>query len=133
NNEEVATNDISYISNNIFLKTNFSFDYKRFSFGSSLTFNQLINSINRQGFSEHQTTFLLSQVINFKWQINEKNKVLTNFSINNSVSKISELFTEYVLTDYRTLSTTIGEFNKMRNTSATFNYQYGKWSDRFLL
>ena len=133
NNEEVATNDISYISNNIFLKTNFSFDYKRFSFGSSLTFNQLINSINRQGFSEHQTPFLLSPVINFKWQINEKNKVLTNFSINNSVSKISELFTEYVLTDYRTLSTTIGEFNKMRNTSATFNYQYGKWSDRFLL
>ncbi|KIC64805.1 hypothetical protein RM51_02530 [Chryseobacterium taiwanense] len=131
--DEVAFNNTSYINNNVFLKANFSFDYKKFSFVSSLTFNQYINSINNKNVTEHQTPFFLSPVVNFKWQVNEKNKIFTNFSINNTLSKISELYTDYVLADYRTLITTRGDFRKMRNTSATLNYQYGKWSDRFLL
>jgi hypothetical protein len=65
------------------------------------------------------------------WEINDKNKITSSYSYNTTNAKVIDVFSDFVLTGFRSFSKGTSNFNQLNASNIVFNYQLGNWSDRF--
>jgi len=123
-------NRTSYQVNDLYFKTKYRFKIKNFGLVGKLDFHQLFNQFENNNPS-NQNPFFINPSIGVDWKINNKNKVFYSYLYNNTNAKTLDVYSDFVLTGFRSFSKGTGNFNQLQASSIIFNYQLGNWSDRF--
>jgi hypothetical protein len=71
--------------------------------------------------------------IGFKWNINNKNRLFSQYIYNARLINLSNSFLDYALTNYQNLIRGTGKTDLLRSNMIFTNYSYGTWSSRFLV
>ena len=124
-------NETSYSVNNLYFKTKYLLKFNKFDVFTMLDFHQLSNNLNIDNSSIKQNPFFINPSIGFNWEINSNNKINTSYSYNTTNAKALDVFSDFILTGFRSFSKGTGGFNQLNASNLTFNYELGNWSDRF--
>ena len=124
-------NETNYQVNDLYLKSKYRLKMKDFGIVGKLDFHQLFNRLENNNASSNQNPFFINPSLGFDWKINDKNKITSSYSYNTTNAKNLDVFSDFVLTGFRSFSKGTGDFNQLDASSVVFNYQLGNWSDRF--
>lgn len=123
-------NNTFYSSNDLYFKSKYRLKINNFSFTGKLDAHQLFNQSEDIGVTKQQP-FFINPTISFDWEINKKNKILASYAYNTTNAKILDVYSNYVLTGFRSFSKGTGTFNQLDASTLVLNYQLGNWSDQF--
>tara|TARA_R110002111_G_scaffold74771_1_gene118712 strand:- start:931 stop:3603 length:2673 start_codon:yes stop_codon:yes gene_type:complete len=124
-------NRATYRINDLYFKAKYRYKFGNIGLATNLAFHQLFNTFENQDISDAQNPFFINPSLGLDWKINDKNKIITNYSYNTINAGILDVYDNFVLTGFRSFSAGTGNFNQLDASSLTFNYQLGNWSDRF--
>ena len=124
-------NKTTYTVNDLYFKSKFRYKFGKIGLVGNLNFHQLFNTFENQNTSDSHNPFFINPSVGLDWKINDKNKIITNYSYNTTNAGILDVYDNFVLTGFRSFSTGTGNFNQLDASSLTLNYQLGNWSDRF--
>lgn len=124
-------NQTNYQVNDLYLKSKYRLKIKDFGVVGKLDVRQLFNHLENNNISSNQNPFFINPSLGFDWKINDKNKITSSYSYNTTNAKVLDVFSDFVLTGFRSFSQGTGNFNQLDVSNAIFNYQLGNWSDRF--
>ncbi len=124
-------NQTNYQVNDLYFKSKYRLKIKDFGLTGKLYFHQLFNQVENNNTTSNQNPFFINPSIGFDWKINDKNKIISSYSHNTTNAKIIDVYSDFVLTGFRSFSKGTGNFNQLDASSLVFNYQLGNWSDRF--
>jgi hypothetical protein len=136
-NETVTSQPIGYQNHNeyqvndLYLKGKYRYKMGDFSLVGRLDFHQLFNNLKSDSNTSRQNPFFINQSLGFDWKINDKNKIISTFTQSTTNAEILDIYSDFVLTGYRSFSKGTGNFDQLRSSSVTLNYQLGNWTDRF--
>ena len=126
-------NNVTYSTNDLYLKSKYRFKFQTIAFLTSLNFHQLNNTLDKNENSQIQNIFFINPKLGFDWEINEKNKIQTSYSFNTTNSTIFEVYGDYINTSFRTFEKGSDTFNQFNSSSIQFNHEYGNWGDKFFM
>ena len=130
-------NNINYSSNNLYFKTKYRLKLNNdVSLIGKLNFHQLFNKLiqdSQEFFKSKQHPFFINPTVALEWEINNKNKTYISFTNSTSNAKIIDVYSNYILTGFRSFSKGIGSFDQLNTSTLVFNYQLGDWSDNFFV
>tara|TARA_B110000037_G_scaffold196948_1_gene234608 strand:- start:76 stop:2733 length:2658 start_codon:yes stop_codon:yes gene_type:complete len=124
-------NETKYQVNNLYLKSKYRLKIKDFGIVGKFNINQLFNRLENNDALSSQNPFFINPSLGFDWKINDKNKITSTYSYNTTNAKVLDVFSDFVLTGFRSFSKGTGNFNQLDASSVVFNYQLGNWTDRF--
>ncbi|BAO75671.1 TraB/GumN family protein [Winogradskyella sp. PG-2] len=124
-------NKLLYSSNDLYFKSKYRFKFGNIGLAAKANFHQLFNRLENFNSSQSQNPFFINPSITLDWKINDKNKIITNYSYNTTNANALDVYDNFVLTGFRSFSTGTGDFNQLDASSLNVNYQLGNWSDRF--
>lgn len=124
-------NQTNYQVNNLYLKSKYRLKIKDLDIVAKLDVHQLFNHLENSNTTSNQNPFFINPNLGFDWKINDKNKIISSYSYNTTNTKVLDVFSNFVLTGFRSFSQGTGNFNQLNASSVAFNYQLGNWSDRF--
>lgn len=122
-----------YQVNDIYFKSKYRLKIKNFGLTGKLDLHQLFNKLENNNGQSDQNPFFINPIVSFDWKINDKNKVASSYSFNNTNAKTLDVYSDFVLTGFRSFSKGTGNFNQLQASTVIFNYQLGNWSDRFFV
>jgi predicted xylose isomerase-like sugar epimerase len=131
NNPTDYQNKTSYQVNDLYLKSKYRLKINDFGIVGKLNVHQLFNRLENNGVSNNQSPFFINPNLGFDWKINDSNKITSSYSYNTTNARVLDVFSDFVLTGFRSFSKGTGNFNQLDASSLVFNYQLGNWSDRF--
>tara|TARA_B110001454_G_scaffold158436_1_gene147756 strand:+ start:1 stop:1185 length:1185 start_codon:yes stop_codon:yes gene_type:complete len=124
-------NETKYQVNDLYLKSKYRLKIKDFGIVGKLNVYQLFNRLENNDASSIQNPLFINPSLGFDWKINDKNKITSSYSYNTTNASILDVYSDFVLTGFRSFSKGTGNFNQLDTSSLVFNYQLGNWSDRF--
>lgn len=124
-------NETNYQVNDLYLKSKYRLKIKDFGIVGKLDIHQLFNRLENNNVSSTQNPFFINPSLGFDWKINDKNKITSSYSYNTTNAKVLDVFSDFVLTGFRSFSKGTGSFNQLDASNVVFSYQLGNWSDRF--
>lgn len=124
-------NQTTYQVNDLYFKSKYRLKINDVGIVGKLNVHQLFNRLENNGNSSNQNPFFINPNIGFDWKINDKNKITSSYSYNNTNAKVLDVYSDFVLTGFRSFSKGTGNFRQLASSSLVFNYQLGNWSDRF--
>lgn len=124
-------NQTSYQVNDLYLISKYRLKINDFDITGKLEVHQLFNRLENNNLTSTQNPLFVNPSLGFDWEINDKNKVTTSYSYDATNAKILDVFSDFVLTGFRSFAKGIGNFNQLDASSLVFNYQLGNWNDRF--
>ncbi len=130
-NPDGYQNETTYQVNDLYFKSKYRLKIKNFGIVGKLDIHQLFNHLENNDASSSQNPFFINPSLGFDWKINDKNKITSSYSFNTTNAKILDVFSDFVLTSFRSFSKGTGGFNQLDASNVVFNYQLGNWSDRF--
>lgn len=131
NNPNGYQNQINYQVNDLYIKSKYRLKINNFGIVGKLNVYQLFNSSENNNISNTQNPFFINPSLGFDWKINDKNKITSSYSYNTTNARVLDVFSDFVLTGFRSFSKGTGSFNQLDASILIFNYQLGNWSDRF--
>jgi hypothetical protein len=124
-------NQTEYKVNDLYLKSKYRLKIKDFGIVGKLDVHQLFNWLANNNSTSRQNPLFVNPSLGFDWEINNKNKISSSYAYNTTNAKVLDVFSDFVLTGFRSFSKGTGGFNQLNASSVIFNYQFGNWSDRF--
>jgi len=124
-------NETNYHVNDLYLKSKYRLKIKDFGIVGKLDVHQLFNRLENNNASSNQNPFFINPSLGFDWKINDKNKITSSYTYSTTNAKVLDVFSDFVLTGFRSFSKGTGDFNQLDASSVVVNYQLGNWSDRF--
>ena len=125
-------NQTNYKVNDLYFKSKYRLKVIDFGIVGKLDMHQLFNRLeNNNNMTINQNPFFINPSLGFDWEINDSNKITSSFSFSTTNAKVLDVFSDYVLTGFRSFSKGTGNFNQLNASNLVFNYQLGNWSDRF--
>lgn len=124
-------NSTAYSTNDLYLKSKYRLEISDFSIIGKLDLHQLSNKLEYEGFSENENPFFINPSLGLDWDINNKNRLKTSYSLNTTNAGITDVYNNFVLTDFRSFYAGTGSFNQLQASTFVLNYELGEWSDRF--
>ena len=124
-------NNTTYSVNDLYFKSKYRKKIKDFAIIGRLDAHQLFNRLETAGVIEDENPFFINPGLSLDWKINEKNKIITSYSFTTTNAGILDVYSNFVLTGFRSFNKGTGNFNQLQSSGLNFNYQLGNWSDRF--
>jgi len=124
-------NNTRYNSNDLYLKTKFNFKIKKITLESKLDFHQLFNKLEQDNVSINQSPFFINPTLGLNFKVNKKNTLSTSLAYNITNATVLDVYSNYIQTGFRSFSKATGNFNALAATTATLNYTYGNWGNKF--
>ncbi|WP_275316073.1 carboxypeptidase-like regulatory domain-containing protein [Tenacibaculum bernardetii] len=124
-------NKTIYRVNDLYLKSKYLYKLKKINFLGELNFHQILNFLKNENTTKEQKPFFINPKIGVSWAINDRNKISSYYSYNKTNTSIIDVYSNYLLTDFRSFSRGINELNQLSTSNLRFNYNLGNWSDRF--
>ena len=125
-------NQTNYQVNDLYIKSKYRLEINDLGITGKLNVHQLFNKLENNEVSNRQNPLFINPSLGADWKINDKNKINSTFSYNTTNAKILDVYSDFVLTGFRSFSKGTGNFNQLDASSIVFNYKLGNWSDRFL-
>jgi len=124
-------NNLEYGVNDLYAKAKYKYKLGKFGIVGKLYFHQLFNRLTVDDSSISQTPFFINPSLGFSWEINEANKLTANYTLNRTNAQVLDVYPSFVQTGFRSFNKGTGDFNQLDASSLVFNYQLGRWTDRF--
>ncbi len=124
-------NQTNYQVNDLYLKSKYRLKIDDFGIVGKLDVHQLFNGLENNGSASSQSPFFLNPSVGLDWKINDKNNITSSYSYNTTNAGVLDVFSDFILTGFRSFTKGVGVFNQLDASSLVFNYQLGNWSDRF--
>ncbi|WP_353147347.1 carboxypeptidase-like regulatory domain-containing protein [Flavobacterium sp.] len=124
-------NNLIYTTNDLYLSAKYRFKLGKFTLLTQSDAHQLINQLENFNVKSNQNPFFIIPKIGLDWKINEKNKILTSYSLNTINAGVLDVYSGFVQTGFRSFSKGLEAFNQLNSSSAILNYTYGSWGDKF--
>ncbi|MEL4307938.1 carboxypeptidase-like regulatory domain-containing protein [Joostella sp. CR20] len=124
-------NNTKYLVNNLFAKTKYQHKLNKVSLTAKLNIHQLYNSLENNNISTSQSPFFMNPSLSAKWELNDKNEFNISYAYNTTNAKILDVYSNFILTDFRLFIKGTSNFNQLEATSLFINYQLGNYFDRF--
>lgn len=124
-------NKLTYTTNDLYLSAKYRYKLGNYTLLTQADFHQLFNQLENFGVTSNENPFFVIPKIGVDWKINDKNKVLTSYSYTTTNSKVTDVYSGYVQTGFRSFSKGLEAFNQLNSSNAMLNYTYGNWGDRF--
>ncbi len=124
-------NQTAYQVNDLYIKSSYRLKINDFGITGKLNIHQLFNHLENNGTPANQNPFFVNPSIGFDWKVNNKNKIASSYSYNTTNAKILDVYSNFVLTGFRSFLKGTDGFNQQDASSIIINYQLGNWSDRF--
>jgi hypothetical protein len=124
-------NETNYEVNNLYLKSKYRLKVKDFGVVGKIDVHQLFNRLENNNESSSQNSLFVNPSLGFDWKINDKNKIIYSYSYNTSNAKVLDVFSDFILTGFRSFSKGTGNFDKLKSSNIFLNHELGNWSDRF--
>ncbi|WP_223270822.1 carboxypeptidase-like regulatory domain-containing protein [Subsaximicrobium wynnwilliamsii] len=131
NQPERYQNQTNYQVNDLYFKSKYRLEVKNIGLTAKLDLHQFFNQLQNNESTASQNPFFINPSIGLDWTINNKNKIISSYAYNTTNAKILDVYSDFVLTGFRSFSKGTGGFNQLDASSLIFNYQLGNWSDRF--
>lgn len=125
-------NKTIYTVNDLYFKSKYRIKIENFAITGGLNFHQLFNQLE-QNINTNQQPLFVNPKIGFDWKIDGKNRIRSSYSYSTTNTKISDVYDNFVLTDFRSFSKGAGVFNQLNASTVFFNYELGNWSDEFFV
>ena len=103
-------NETNYQVNDLYLKSKYRLKIKDFGIVGKLDVHQLFNRLENNNTTSNQNPFFINPSLGFDWKINDKNKITSSYSYNTTNAKVLDVFSDFVLTGFRSFSKGTGEF-----------------------
>jgi hypothetical protein len=124
-------NQTSYLVNNLYFKSKYRLKINNFGLTGKLECHQLFNQLDNNGVSSDQRPFFINPSLGFDWKIKDKNKIVSSYTYNTTNADILDVYSDFVLTGFRSFSAGTGNFNQLEASNFVLNHQFGNWRDRF--
>ncbi len=124
-------NQTTYQVNDLYLKGKYRLKINDFALVAKMDAHQLFNHLENKDLSKNQQPFFVNPSLGADWKINDANKITTSYSYNTTNATLLNVFSDFVLTGFRSFYKGTGNFNQLDASSFVINYQLGNWSDRF--
>lgn len=124
-------NQTTYRVNDLYLQSKYRLKIDNFGIVGKLKVHQFFNCLEPNEVTRNQSSFFVNPSLGFDWEINDSNKIISSYSYNTTNAKVLDVFSDFVLTGFRSFSKGTGEFNQLDASNLMFNYQLGNWSNRF--
>jgi hypothetical protein len=124
-------NQTAYQVNDLYLKSKYRLKINDLGIVGKLNVHQLFNQLENNGIISNQSPFFVNPSLGLDWKINDNNKIISSYSYNTTNARTQDVFSDFVLTGFRSFAKGTGDFNQLDASSFVFNYQLGNWSDRF--
>jgi hypothetical protein len=121
----------TYSVNDIYLKSKYRKKIGKMAFTANLQFHQLFNTLESNGLSKRQNPFFINPSLGFTWQINKKNLLMSSYIFNTTNAEVLDVYSDFVLTGFRSFAQGTGNFNQLDASAAMFNYRFDNYSGRF--
>jgi hypothetical protein len=124
-------NQTTYQVNDLYFKSKYRLKINTLGFTGKLDFHQLFIGLKNNTISSNQSLSFINPSLGFDWTINNKNKITTSYSYNKSSAGVLDVYSDFVLTGFRSFSKGTNSFNQLDASTVMLNYQLGSWGDRF--
>jgi hypothetical protein len=124
-------NQTKYQVNDLYFKSKYKIKLDNFALSGNLEAHQLFNTLGSNNTSNQQTPFYINPSLGAEWTINSNNKIQTTYSYNTANAKVLDVYSNYVLTGFRSFSKGTNTYNQLKASSVMLNYQLGNWANRF--
>jgi len=125
-------NNVKYQTNDSYLKGKYHHKIgKKITLNLDLDAHNLNNTLKTTTIDTNQNVFFVNPYLGMILEINNKNKINANYSYNVSNAGILSVYDNYLHNGFRSFSKGTGQFNQLEQSSASLNYNFGGWSDRF--
>ena len=124
-------NQTKHQVNDLYFKSKYKIKLDNFALSGNLEAHQLFNTLGSNNASTQQTPFYINPSLGAEWTINSNNKIQTTYSYNTANAKVLDVYSNYVLTGFRSFSKGTNTFNQLKAFSVMLNYQLGNWANRF--
>ena len=126
-------NQTVYEVNDLYFKSKYSLKFNDFALVGNIGFHQLFTRLENNGNTQNQSPFFVNPSVGFDWEINKKSKLISSYSYNTTNAKVLDVFSDFMLTGFRSFSKGTSTINQLDASNVVFNYQLGNWSDRFFV
>lgn len=124
-------NHDKYKVNDFYLKGNYKYTFNNLAVKGKLDIHQLFNYLNAGEIRKTQHPFFINPRLGINWDLNADNSLNISYSLNNTNADILGVYSNYVLTGYRSFDKSMSDFEQLQASTALLLYQFGNWSDRF--
>ncbi|WP_315897458.1 carboxypeptidase-like regulatory domain-containing protein [Olleya sp. Hel_I_94] len=124
-------NQTKYQVNDLYFKSKYRIKLDNFALSGNLEAHQLFNTLGSNNASTQQTPFYINPSLGAEWTINSNNKIQTTYTYNTTNANVLDVYSDYVLTGFRSFSKGTNTFNQLKASSMMLNYQLGNWANRF--
>lgn len=124
-------NKIHYSIGTATLGLNYNYKLGNLSINGGIKgYHQIIDLSLSNLYEKENPSYLIPE-LGFNWKINEKNSITGRYNYNITNPGILNLYDNYLLTDYRTLTKGAEEFEQMKASKLFLNYSLGNWGGKF--
>lgn len=124
-------NLLTYRVNNLYMKGKYEYKFRDLGLVGKIHLHQLFNEFENSTIRKIQNPFFINPSIGLNWKINDKNKITSTYSYNTTTSNLLDVYSSFILTNYRSFSKGTGDFNQLDTSTLLLDYQFGNWSERF--
>ncbi|ALU75191.1 TonB-dependent receptor [Tenacibaculum finnmarkense] len=124
-------NKTIYRVNDLYIKSRYFYAFKKIKLSGELNVHQVFNSLQNAHTIKKKQPFFVNPKIEFNWAINNSNKISSYYSYNKTNASIIDVYSNYLVTGFRSFSKGINDLNQLDSSNLRLNYTLGNWSDRF--
>lgn len=125
-------NDTRYGVNDTYLSSKYLHKFsEEWSISGTLGFHHINNTLENNGEDSSEHILIVNPSITAAWEINKRNKISFLGNLSRKNAGITDVYSNFALSGFRTASQGTGNFNQLDASSASINYTLGNWSDSF--
>lgn len=124
-------NNTKYLTNKSYIKSKYRLAINNFAIISKLDIHQLFNYLEFEEVAQNQWRFFINPTIGIDWQVDKNNQITGSYSYNITNASIQDVFSNFVLTGFRSFEKGTGQFNQLDASTFFINHRLGNWSDKF--
>lgn len=132
-NPEDFQNNLSFNTNNLFLNSSYNKQIKKLKLGAKIELHQINNYLKNKTENKvnKQNYFYVNPSLVAQYQINDKNKISANYSLNRTNYGIMNLYSNYALLGFRSFNSGLDNIAQANSSNASLVYSLGNFSDKF--
>lgn len=127
------TNNVNFQTQILFFNFKYNYTYNRFSFASENELDLLKNSFSNFENTIQSNKIFINPKLDLSYSLNEKNKIYSSHSINNKNIVLKNLYTNYIVTSFKTVSNNADLMSYLKNMQHVLGYNYGVFGKKFLI
>ncbi|WP_281988398.1 carboxypeptidase-like regulatory domain-containing protein [Aquimarina aggregata] len=120
-----------YTTHDLYITSGYRKKLREVDIAINIEGHQLFNQLKETDKRQKESPFLVNTKLNFSWEIDKANRLFAYVENVNSNANVSDIYSNYLLTGYRSFLRGTGTFNQLNATRVFTGYNLGNFGDRF--